>query len=155
MSSRSKVCFAASSGGHFEQLMMLRPLITKYDSFIVTEHTDYNSVAEGDRVYYLKQVNRDEWNVLILMLINTLRSLRIILKEKPDFIVTTGVLAMIPLTLLGKLFGSKLIYIESFAKVKTPTKTGKLLYNFSDQFFVQWRSMLKVYPDAIYLGAIY
>ena len=41
-----KICFAASSGGHYEQLMMLKPLMEKYDSFVITEKTDYTlSVA--------------------------------------------------------------------------------------------------------------
>ena len=38
---RIKLCFAASSGGHFEQITMLRPLMEKYDSFVVTEKTHY------------------------------------------------------------------------------------------------------------------
>ena len=36
-----KICFAASSGGHYEQLMMLKPLMNKYDSFVITEETTY------------------------------------------------------------------------------------------------------------------
>lgn len=51
--------------------------------------------------------------------------------------------------------GKKLIYIESFAKVTSPTETGKLLYKFADRFYVQWESMLKFYPKAKYLGGIY
>ena len=62
---------------------------------------------------------------------------------------------MIPLCILMKLRRKKLIYIESFAKITSPTKTGKLLYKYADQFYVQWKSMLKVYPNAIYLGGIY
>ena len=54
-----------------------------------------------------------------------------------------------------KIAGKRLIYIESFAKVTSATLTGKLLYKFADQFYVQWKSMLKVYPKAIYLGGIY
>ena len=38
--SKIKVCFAASSGGHYEQLLMLKPLMLKYKSFIVTEKTN-------------------------------------------------------------------------------------------------------------------
>ena len=53
------------------------------------------------------------------------------------------------------MLGKKLIYIESFAKVTSPTETGKLLYKFADQFYVQWKPMLKCYPKAIYLGGIY
>lgn len=77
------------------------------------------------------------------------------LKEKPDIIICTGVLAMIPICLVSKIAGKRLIYIESFAKVTSATLTGKLLYKFADQFYVQWKSMLKVYPKAIYLGGIY
>lgn len=62
---------------------------------------------------------------------------------------------MIPMCLLCKAQGGKLIYIESYAKVSTPTETGKLLYRFADEFYVQWKSMLKIYPKAKYLGGIY
>ena len=54
-----------------------------------------------------------------------------------------------------KIAGKKLVYIESFAKVTSPTKTGKLMYKIADQFYVQWKSMLTIYPGAIYLGGIY
>ena len=89
------------------------------------------------------------------MITNTFRSLKIFFKEKPDVVICTGVLAMIPICLIAKLAGKKLIYIESFAKVTTATQSGKLLYKFADQFYVQWEQMLKIYPNAIYLGGIY
>ena len=69
--------------------------------------------------------------------------------------ITTGVLAIIPLALLMKLTGGKLIYLESFAKVTSKTLSGKLLYKYADQFYVQWEEMLKLYPRAIYKGGIY
>ncbi len=152
---RLKLCFAASSGGHFEQLMMLKPLMEKYDSFVMTEETLYKSINEAQRQYYLKQVNRKEWKFIPNMCVNLFRSLRIYYKEKPDVVICTGVLAMIPMCLIAKLMRKKLIYIESFAKVTSPTETGKLMYRFADQFYVQWETMLKIYPNAIYLGGIY
>ncbi len=155
MNDKIKICFASSSGGHYEQLMMLKPLMKKYDSFVVTESTQYNSKIKNEKTYYLRQVNRQENKFILSMIFNTFKSFRILMKEKPDLVVCTGVLATIPLCLLIKIMGKKLVYIESFAKVSSPTKTGKLLYNFADQFYVQWESMLKVYPNAIYLGGIY
>lgn len=155
MSKKIKLCFAASSGGHFEQILMLKPLMDKYDSFLVTEKTTYETVVKDEKMYYLCQVNRKEWSFLFEMITNTFRSLYILIKEKPDIIITTGVLAMIPICLLAKLFRKKLIYIESFAKVTTPTETGKLMYKFADQFYVQWPQMKKIYPKAICLGGIY
>ncbi len=155
MKKKIKVCFAASSGGHFEQLMMLKPLMDNYDSFIVTEKTSYQFDLKEQKVYYLLQVNRKEKQCIIKLVLNALVSLKIILAEKPDAIICTGVLSMIPMCLLMKLFNKKLIYIESFAKVTSPTETGKLLYKYADQFYVQWDSMKKIYPRAIYIGGIY
>jgi len=152
---RKKVCFAASSGGHFEQILMLKTLMEKYDSFVITEKTLYNATIENQKMYLMHQVNRKEKTFIFRMIANFFKSLHIYIKEKPDVVITTGVLAMIPICLLAKLFRKKLIYIESFAKVTSPTQTGKLLYKYADRFYVQWESMLEIYPNAIYLGGIY
>lgn len=150
-----KICFAASSGGHFEQITMLQPLIEKYESFIVTEKTHYKANVKNHKMYYVHQVNRKEKMFLFWMIINAIKSFMIFIKEKPSIVITTGVLAMIPMCLLAKIFRKKLIYIESFAKVNSPTETGKLMYKFADQFYVQWETMLEFYPNAIFLGGIY
>lgn len=152
---RKKLCFAASSGGHFEQITMLAPLMKKYESFIVTERTQYEASIDGEQMYYLQQVNRNEALFLFRMTVNTFKSMRLFFKEKPDVVITTGVLAVVPLCLIAKVFKKRLIYIESFAKVSSPTKTGQILYRLADQFYVQWESMLEFYPNAIYLGGIY
>lgn len=151
---KEKVCFIASSGGHFEQLMMLKPLMEKYDSFIVTEKTKYGT-SENRVIYYLDQINRREPAFLIKLTINFLLSLKIFLKERPSIVISTGALATIPMCLIAKIFGKKLIFIESFAKVNSPTLTGKILYRFADQFYIQWEELKKFYPKAIYKGAIY
>ena len=150
-----KLVFAASSGGHLEQLLMLKPLMQQYQSYLVTEQTDYNMGKQPIETIYLRQVNRKEPGAFWYLIVNSWRSLCFILREKPDVMITTGVLAVIPLALLMKLFGKKLIYIESFAKVHSKNLTGKFLYGFADQFYVQWESMLELYPKAIYKGGIY
>lgn len=150
-----KLCFAASSGGHLEELMMLRPLMGRYDSFIVTERTLYEASEEGIRFYYLQQVNRLEKSCFLRLLANAFLSLRILSVEQPDVVITTGVLAVIPLCLLSRIWGAKLVFIESYANVHSPTRTGKFLYRFADRFYVQWPELLEFYPGAVYLGGIY
>lgn len=152
---KKKICFASSSGGHYEQLLMLKPLMKRYDSFIVTEKTQYNTEVEGVKSYYLHQVNRKEMFFFFWLIVNSFKALRIVLKERPDYIITTGVLAVIPLCLLIKMTGGRLIYIESFAKVNSGTETGKFLYRFADQFYVQWETMKAIYPGAVFRGGIY
>lgn len=150
-----KICFISSSGGHFEQIMMLKPLMHKYDSFVVTEKTNYSVSNENISFYYLNQVNRHEVKFLWYMIINSLRTLKIFFKEKPDVVISTGALATIPMIIIAKLFRKKVIFIESFAKINSPTLTGKLVYKFADQFYVQWDSLKEFYPDAICKGGIY
>ena len=62
---------------------------------------------------------------------------------------------MLPICRICKLFNKKLIYIESFAKVTSATMSGKYLYKYADQFYVQWESIKEIFPDAKYLGGIY
>ena len=153
---RKKICLISSSGGHFEQLLMLRKLAEKYEIFIVTEKTKYNK--KDKRIsYFTPQVNRKEILFFPKIIIIFFKSLFVMLKEKPDVVISTGVLASIPMMFLAHQFRKKVIYIESFAKITSPTKTGKLVYSkgWADQFYVQWEPMLKVYPNAIYKGGIY
>lgn len=153
---RNKICLISSSGGHFEQLLMLRKLSNNNDIFIVTEKTKYNKKDKKIK-YFVKQVNRKELLFIPKMIIIFFKSLYILIKERPNVIISTGVLSAIPMLFLGHLFKKKVIYIESFAKISSPTMTGNLVYKrkWANQFYVQWEPMLEFYPNAIFLGGIY
>lgn len=150
-----KICFIASTGGHLDQLMMLRPIMDKYSSFVVTEKTKYKAIKNINKVYYLFQVNRYEIIWIFKLLLNAIISMYIFIIERPDVVISTGALATIPMCILAKIFRKKIIFIESFAKISSPTLTGKLIYKFADEFYVQWEEMLNIYPKAIYKGGIY
>jgi beta-1,4-N-acetylglucosaminyltransferase len=151
-----KICLVSSAGGHLAQIKQLIPIVEKYDYFIVTEkNRSTNSLNNNFKVYYLLQQERKNIRFLFVFALNILLSLFYLVKQRPDVIVSTGAGATIPLCLFGKLFGKKIIFIESFAKIKTPTLTGKLIYKIADKFYVQWEEMLKHYPKAEYRGKIY
>lgn len=150
-----KICFASSSGGHFEQLMMLKPLMKKYDSYIVTEKLDYDVKVDDLLVKYVHQINRTDKLFVLKFIGNFIRAFFIIVRRRPDVIISTGALAAIPLMVWTKLFQGKVIYIESFAKIDSPNLSGKIAYKFADQFYIQWESMRKFYPNALYKGGIY
>ena len=76
-------------------------------------------------------------------------------KIHPDYIITTGAHTAGPICCLGKLFGTRIVFIETFASVERSTITGRLLYPISDRFIVQWESMKKEFPDAIVGGWIF
>lgn len=153
---KKKICLISSSGGHFEQLLMLKKLEENYNVFITTEKTKYNKNDKKIN-HYVMQVNRKEPLFILKMGFIFIKSLFIYLIEKPDVIISTGVLAAIPMMFIGHFFKKKVIYIESFAKINSPTMTGNLIYNkhIADRFYVQWESMKEFYPDAICKGGIY
>ncbi len=153
---KKKICLISSSGGHFEQLLCLRPLSEKNDVFIVTEKTKYNKNDKKIN-HYITQVNRKEPLFVLKMFCIFVKSIIIFLMERPDVIICTGVLSAIPMLVIGHFLKKKVIYIESFAKITSPTMTGELVYkkHIADRFYVQWESMKEFYPDAIYLGGIY
>lgn len=146
-----KICLISSSGGHFEQLKMLNPLSQHYEVFWVTEYSDYEVEAD----YFMRQARPGRITNLDIMFINGIRSLKIWVKERPDYVITTGTMAALPMTVLAKIFRKKLIYIETFARVYDGTQTGKLIYKYADLFIVQWETLKKIYPNAVYGGSIY
>ncbi len=61
----------------------------------------------------------------------------------------------LPFCFWAKVFRKKFIFIETFARVTDASKPGKMMYKYADLFIVQWKSMLDVYPNAVYGGSIY
>lgn len=148
---RYKICLISSSGGHYEQLKMLAPLSKNYDIFWVTEDVDYSLKAD----YFLIQTGLKDKFFLLKMIINFFKTLKIWLIEKPDYVITTGTMIVLPMAMLAKIFRKKLIYIETFSRVYDGTRTGKLMYRFADLFIIQWESLKEIYPKAVYGGSIY
>ena len=154
---KKKICFISSSGGHLEQIKQLKGLTDKYDHFYVVPKTK-STVKMEQKKYLVSEFSRKNKLVAIFKLgILTLKEFFIFIKERPSIIITTGAGVAVPMCFFGHLFKKKVIYIESFAKIKTPNKTGKIIYDkgWYDLFVVQWESLLEVYPKATYWGWIY
>lgn len=154
-----KVLFISSTGGHLSELLQLKKIFKNYDYHIITEKTKSNLALKKEypkRVNYLIYGTKDHpWAYPFKLLANCFISLWLYLKVHPDYIITTGVHTAGPMCCIGKIFGSRIVYIESFANINTKTITGRLLYPISDKFIVQWHDMKKHYPEAIEGGWIY
>lgn len=154
-----KVMFISSTGGHLSELMQLKSIFKNYDYQIITEKTKSNLSLKSrykSRIQFLIFGTKDHFlSYPFRLFANCFKSLYYYLKFQPDVIVTTGAHTAGPMCCLGKIFGSKIIYIESFANINTKTVTGRLIYHFADYFLVQWEEMLELYPKAVYGGWIY
>lgn len=145
------VCLVSSSGGHWEQLQKLTPLIEKYDGFLVTEKTKF----EVDAKYLMIQTDMRDRLMLPKMIINSFRTLKIWIKERPDFVITTGTMVAYPFYLLAVLTHKKFVFVETFGRANMPTVAGRMMEKHSDLFIVQWKTQVKHYKKAIYGGCLY
>ena len=148
-----KVCLVGSSGGHLTHLYMLKPFWENKERFWVTfDKADAQSLLEGEKMYpcYFP-TNRNIKNLIK----NTFLAIKVLRKEKPDLIISSGAAVAVPFFWLGKLFGAKTIYIEVFDRIDKSTLTGKLVYPVTDKFIVQWDEMKEVYKKSENLGSIF
>ena len=104
---------------------------------------------------FLIQQDRKKPFILFVVILNIYLSVKYLINIKPDVVVSTGAGVVLPYLLLAKMLKSKIIFIESYAKVTSPTLTGRFVYKFADEFYVQWPELLACYPDAIYKGSLY
>lgn len=148
-----KICLVGSSGGHLTHLYMLKPFWKDKNRFWVTfDKEDARSLLKDEKRYpcYFP-TNRNIKNLIR----NTFLAIRVLKKEKPDLIISSGAAVAVPFFYLGKMMGAKLIYIEVFDRIDKPTMTGKMVYPIVDKFIVQWEEMKKVYPKAVNFGSIF
>lgn len=152
--SKAKICIPSSSGGHLTHMLLLMPVLEKAaDRFWVTfDKEDANDRLEGERVYHcFYPTNRNISNLIK----NTFLAIRVLRKERPDLIISSGAAVAVPFFFIGKIMGAKVIYIEVFDRVDKPTLTGRLVRRICDAFVVQWNEQLEVYPRSVNLGSIF
>lgn len=148
-----KICLVGSSGGHLTHLYMLKPIWSNVERVWVTfDKEDARSILEGEKIYpcYFP-TNRNIKNLIK----NTFLAFKILRKENPDILISSGAAVAVPFFYLAKLRGKKNIYIEVYDRIHKPTLTGKLVYPVVDKFIVQWDEQKEVYPKAINLGSIF
>ena len=154
-----KVLFISSCGGHLTELLQLESMFKNYDFHIITEKTkDSLSLKDKykDRLNFMIYGTKDHMLTYpFKLLYNCFKSLFLYFKIHPDYIITTGAHTAGPMCCIGKLFGSRIIYIESFANITSKTITGRCIYPFADKFIVQWESMKKLYPNSDFGGWIF
>ena len=154
-----KVLFISSTGGHLNELLQLKPLFNKYDYNIITEKDKSTIELKNEyksNIHFLTYGTRSNLlKYFFVFILNCFKSLFLYFKLRPKYIISTGTHTAVPICYIGKLFGSKIIFIETFANINTKTLSGRLIYPISNLFIVQWEEMLKLYPKAIYGGSIF
>jgi UDP-N-acetylglucosamine:LPS N-acetylglucosamine transferase len=149
---RHKVMLVGSSGGHLLQLHAMRALWEGHDRCWVTfDKEDARSLLRGERMHPCAYpTNRNVPNLLR----NTALALRLLRRERPDVIVSTGAGVAIPFFVFGRLFGAILVFCEVYDRIDSPTITGRVVQPFCHVFGLQWEEQLKYYRRGVVVGPV-
>lgn len=155
---KKKVIFTSSSGGHLTELLRLEPLFENYEYQLVTEKTDVTqNLVSKYPMKFLKYGSRYyPFSYIFVVIYNMIKCIYFVLTFKPDTIVTTGAHTGGMLCYVARILrkNTKIIYIESLAKTKSLSMTGKNVYKIADKFYVQWESLANQYEKAEYIGRL-
>lgn len=154
-----KVIFISSTGGHLTELLQMKSIFSEVKSVVITEKTKSNENLYKELdcpVYYLVYGTKQHLiSYLFKFAYNWIKSFIYFVRIRPDVIVSTGTHTAVPMCFIAHFFKKKVIWIETYANSKTPTKAGEMVYPIADTFIVQWEYMLKFYPNALFWGGIF
>lgn len=144
-----KICIVSSCGGHLTEVRTLKPAYEHYEHFYVLNSWVSLPSDMLDRTYFIRHSERD-W----LFLVNLWEAWRILRREKPDLILSTGAGACVPFAIVGRLLQVPSVFVETFNRVAGPSLSGRIMYRMAHRFFYQWKSLDSFYPKGTYCGPL-
>jgi UDP-N-acetylglucosamine:LPS N-acetylglucosamine transferase len=147
-----KIGLICSHGGHLTEMLELREAFAGHAVFYVTYRSERAQVLAGqERVYQIANIGVNPFRLLQA----AWQGARILIRERPDVLVSTGAEIAIPFFYLAWLLRIPTIYLECSCRVITASRAGRLVYPIASAFLVQWESLLQVYgPKSRYVGGL-
>jgi beta-1,4-N-acetylglucosaminyltransferase len=154
MSARTRrpVLLVASSGGHLLQLLTLRAAWQGLPTvWVSNDKEDARSLLVGEDAHFLPgPYSRNPRSLLA----NLLLAVRVVVRERPATVLTTGADIAVPFAWVGRLLGARVVYVESFTRIETVSLSCKLIKPVAHRVYVQWPELLAALPDARFAGAV-
>lgn len=145
---RLRLCVVSSVGGHLREVLDL--VQTFGDSevrFIVNDAVQVSLPGPVEQIAHAERDARVLWNAV--------EAIESFSRHRPDVLLSTGAGPIVPLSIIGKLFGAQTIYIETFGSVEQPSMTGKLMAPLADRLYYQWPELAPHFPHGRYAGPIF
>ncbi len=130
-----KLIAIASVGGHWVQLLRLRPAFLDFNVIYVSTHKNLKETVNDKTFYLVTDANR--WDK-IKLLICFWEVLKIMVKEKPDAVITTGAAPGLCGIIIARFIGIKSIWVDSIANVEELSLSGKIALKFANKVYTQW-----------------
>ena len=156
-----KLLIVFGEGGHTKQLLNLVYLLGEnYEYAYLMTPQDHLAATHlpisGPAYRVIRPHSKFDNRLLVVVksLIAAIQSLVVLMRVRPKAIIGNGPAVAVPVSIVGKLLGVRVIFIESASRVTCLSLTGRMMYQWADLFFVQWPVLQKSYPRAIYAGRL-
>lgn len=137
-STRYTLLAVSSGGGHWEELMLLRPALAPFDPVYATTNVELAQRDGIDRFFFLPDANRDEPGRAFVCLV---AAVRLVLRIRPKLVITTGALPGLFCLVTARLLGARTIWIDSIANSDQPSLSGRCAQPFAHEWFTQWEHL--------------
>jgi UDP-N-acetylglucosamine:LPS N-acetylglucosamine transferase len=149
---RKELLLVCSTGGHLLQLVALREAWDGFSRVWVTfDRGDSRSLLADEEVVLAHgPTNRNVPNLLR----NLALAWRVVRRERPRVVLTTGAGVAVPFAWIGRLFGARVVYVESVTRIEGPSLSLRLIRPVASRLYVQWPELLEAVPRAKYAGSV-
>jgi UDP-N-acetylglucosamine:LPS N-acetylglucosamine transferase len=145
-----KVCIVSSCGGHLTEVRCLKPAYEAYEHFYVLNDKALLPPDMEGRTYFIAHSERD-WKFFL----NLWDAFQVLRKQKPDVILSTGAGPAVPFAIVGRLlFGTRVLFVETITRIKSPSLTGRMMYWLAHDLFYQWETLRPFFPKSRYGGPL-
>ncbi len=145
-----RVIAIASGGGHWKQLMLMRPGFDAHRVAYVTTLPGLAEQSQASPAFLVPDCNRNE---PIAVARCAFAILGLMIRHRPDVVVSTGAMPGLLALAVGKLFGSRTVWIDSVANAEEMSASGRLAGRFADLWLSQWEHVARK-EGADYLGSV-
>lgn len=145
-----RILAVASAGGHWQQLMEMRPAFVDHEVHYATTLAGLPEQFEAAPATIVRDCNR---NAPVAVLICLTQLLRCVRRHRPHIVISTGALPGVLALALGRLTGARTIWVDSVANAETMSMSGKIARRFAHLWLSQWEHVA-AQSGATYLGRV-
>lgn len=137
---KRRLLAVASGGGHWVQLLRLRPAFEATERVWMTVDRSHQAEVGSEVLHTVTDATR--WNPLRLVAC-ALQTLGVVLRVRPDVVVTTGAAPGFFALAFGKALGARTVWIDSIANADELSGSGARVGRFADLWLTQWPHLAK------------
>ena len=152
-----RLVVGASAGGHANELEILLRAAhgiwpQEPEAYITTLQLAAAGFARhGKPVYVVGESDRGKPMQAVAVIA---RTFLLALRLRPRAVVTTGSMPLAIFCIWAKLFGAKIVWVDSIAQIEHLSLSGRVMRRVADLCLAQWPEVAAQYPGVEYAGEV-